>query len=1318
VRRDVILAFSLVLLCAAAAIGDDIISAPARTVRLDINGVPPGHLPWVVFDERSGLPQNTIVDMVMDQQGFVWAATQDGAARFNGRLWETVPLPRSMGSNYPRVIRAAKDGGLWIGSFDGGLAHLRDGQWNITDMSSGLPSNRIRGLLETSDALWIATDRGVSRLQNGKLTTFGERSGLQSLDTEALCETTMENGERTLLVGTANGLARFAGDHFVSVPVPQQILGNRIGDIVESTGLNGHRALWITSYGAGLGVLEDNAWTILDTASGLPSNVEVLTKSTAADGSPALWIGTEGGLIRFEHGHFTLYDERAGLPIRIIWKVLETTAPGGLKTIWLGTWGGGVVRLSPNGWTAFDASTGIPRGSVTSVLLTNDDKGVETIWAGTSDGELAMFENGRFQPVTLPEPLRHTIIFSLLETKDDDGTRSLWVGSFGGGAGRFKDGRWTVYGPNVLPNLRVYTIAETKAPDGSRVLWIGTEGGLSRFTRGTWTTFRQGAELPSDIVTQVVETTRADGTRTLWVATSNGIACFEFDRWSVIGKKAGLPGENIVSMELTTDADGKRWIWAGTLSGGASRLALDDPSKRWETFDTKTNPPLPSDTIQGITQDHQHRIYLSTTRGVARLTPRTPTPDDSSRFTLDLFTTDDGLPSGDCQQGARLVDQHGRVWVGTARGLAMFDPSLEIPDREPKLLVIQTAHLSNGKRILHGGESLSYAEHNISFEYALLAFSDESRIRYRYQLVGFDPQPSAWTAAGLKEYTNLGAGHYTFQVWGRDARGNTSGPVLLSFQILRAPWLTPWAFGAYLLIALAAAYSGVQWRVRTLSRRTKELEAVVMQRTNALRETNKKLLEAQEQIAKIAESSPQAIDNLSAWIKHAAKDIAQAVDAREVGVWKVDGDTLIPLIEGSLTQPSLDEIKNSTSNILVKGTQVQIPARGISGEMYGVVLVSGSASPHDEIATRLMAGFAHQLGGTLEMLEVRRKLERAEERRIAARQEMKERGISIVQVCDLCKTCYDESATSCEADGKNLEKSYLFPFVIEERYRLVRLLGEGGMGCVFLAQDEKLKRPVSIKIIQSDRLNDPMTKIRLKREADVIARIQHPGVVSIYDFGVLLDGSCYILMEFLKGTDLAELLEDQGPGSPGQVAAVLAQVADALATTHAQGIVHRDLKPANLFVTPSSSGFQIKVLDFGLAKSVTEDVSLTMSGTVVGTPGYMSPEQIRGDLVDEQSDLFSLAAVAFELLTGQRAFEAESAPEVFARILTGDPPILSDLLPAAGADLDQMFYEALARDPEQRPRSVSQWAQKTADMLHKISSSNSGWNLDKIFKTV
>lgn len=811
-------------------------SAPATLGNLDIEPVSFGRLPWTVFDERSGLPQNTIVDMEVDARGIVWAATQDGPARYNGHAWETVPLPHAMRSNYARVMQVSRRGGLWIGSFDGGLAYLQDDRWTVYSTAQGLPSNRIRGLLETPDGktLWIATDRGVARLQDGKLRSYAEGSGLPSLDTEALCLVQEDDGQRRLMVGTSNGMARFTGERFEPVPVPGELLGHRIDDMVESVGLHGGRALWLASYGAGMAVREKGAWTLLDTRSGLPSNVEVFTPSKAADGSEALWVGTEGGLLRFEHGKWALYDERSGMPVRIIWKVLETVAPGGLRTLWLGTWGSGILRLSPNGWRSFDANNGMPPGAVTSMLLSRDEEGREVLWAGTADGELARSRGGRFEGVPLPESLRHTIVFSLMETRAADGFPILWVSSFGGGIGKLHRGQWSIIGPDQLPNQRVYQTLATSDEQGREVIWVSTEDGIARLDQGKWTFFGEADGLPSNLTTQVIEVDEPRRGRSIWVATSRGVARFDGRRFVPVLGSENLVGRNTASLQTTTDPDGTRWLWAGTLARGASRLRLDGTDKEWETFSTRSQPALSSDTVWSVAEDRRGRVYLCTTRGIVRLTPRSPTPQDRSRFSAEFYTIDDGLPSSDCQQSARLVDEHGRIWMGTARGMAMFDPRDEIIDNQPKALLLDRAELSDSRQRLNGGEALTYRQRNLRFTGALLAYGGESRIRYRYQLEGFDPRPSEWTPASSKEYTNLGAGRYKFKLWGRDARGNVSGPVELDFRVRAAPWLTGWAFAAYALLLFIAGYAALQWRTRHLAARTRELESEVSLRTRDL----------------------------------------------------------------------------------------------------------------------------------------------------------------------------------------------------------------------------------------------------------------------------------------------------------------------------------------------------------------------------------------------------------------------------------------------------------------------------------------------------
>ena len=515
--------------------------------------------------------------------------------------------------------------------------------------------------------------------------------------------------------------------------------------------------------------------------------------------------------------------------------MLETTSPGGVKTLWLGTWGGGIVRLSPNFWTAFDATVGMPSGAVTSVLVSKGDDGAETIWSGTSDGNLARFTGQRFENVELPTSLRSAIIFSLLETRAADGSPTLWVASFAGGIGKLEHDRWTVLDPTGLTNLRVYHLLETRADDGSSVIWAGTDGGgLGRYEHEHWMFYHVSDGLPAEIVTQIEQTTASDGTTTLWASTRRGIARFDSKKWHPIGKADGLLSENISTLQETTDPDGAHWLWAGTFNGGASRLALDDPHARWQTWSTDTSPALPSDTVHSIAEDRTGRIYLCTTRGVARLKARHATAEDAAAFDMELFTTEDGLPSSDCQQGAHMVDKDGRIWMGTAKGLAMFDTRNEQPDLAPKPLRIDNASLTDGSRVLRGGEVLSHRERNLTFAGVLLAYADESRIRYRYQLAGFDPQPSDWLTSGTKEYTNLGAGDYKFLLWGKDAQGNVSGPVDLAFTVKPAPWLTLWAFAGYALLIALAAWGVMQLRLRALAARTRELETEVAARTKDL----------------------------------------------------------------------------------------------------------------------------------------------------------------------------------------------------------------------------------------------------------------------------------------------------------------------------------------------------------------------------------------------------------------------------------------------------------------------------------------------------
>jgi serine/threonine protein kinase len=203
------------------------------------------------------------------------------------------------------------------------------------------------------------------------------------------------------------------------------------------------------------------------------------------------------------------------------------------------------------------------------------------------------------------------------------------------------------------------------------------------------------------------------------------------------------------------------------------------------------------------------------------------------------------------------------------------------------------------------------------------------------------------------------------------------------------------------------------------------------------------------------------------------------------------------------------------------------------------------------------------------------------------------------------------------------------------KYEVVALLGRGGMGAVYRGFDPVLEREVALKVMLPQIADDPEQKLRFEREARAVARLAHPSVVTVYDLGYHTDGSPYIVMELLRGQDLATILKSGTKLSIERSTSIILPVLEGLGLAHKRGIVHRDIKPPNIFVTDDEA---VKIMDFGIAR-FTSTVA-TNSGMVIGTAAYMSPEQVRGEPVDGRSDLFSTGIVLCELLTGSRPFQA------------------------------------------------------------------------------
>jgi len=253
--------------------------------------------------------------------------------------------------------------------------------------------------------------------------------------------------------------------------------------------------------------------------------------------------------------------------------------------------------------------------------------------------------------------------------------------------------------------------------------------------------------------------------------------------------------------------------------------------------------------------------------------------------------------------------------------------------------------------------------------------------------------------------------------------------------------------------------------------------------------------------------------------------------------------------------------------------------------------------------------------------------------------------------------------------------------LISGRYRLIAPLGEGGMATIWRAVDEQLDREVAVKLLRPQFSADAGFAARFKQEARSAGGLSHPNIVGVYDYGTDgADGEQYIVMELVQGSDLATILRDRRTLSTDDAVRVAIGVAGALEVAHRKGIVHRDVKPGNILIT---DGGDVKVTDFGIARAVAE-ASMTMTGTTLGSVHYFSPEQARGDEVTGASDVYSLAIVLYEMLSGRRPFEADSAAAVALKRLNEDPPRPSAIGVPLAAGLEAIVMRGLARDPAER----------------------------------
>lgn len=444
---------------------------------------------------------------------------------------------------------------------------------------------------------------------------------------------------------------------------------------------------------------------------------------------------------------------------------------------------------------------------------------------------------------------------------------------------------------------------------------------------------------------------------------------------------------------------------------------------------------------------------------------------------------------------------------------------------------------------------------------------------------------------------------------------------------------------------------------------------------------------------------------LASWEREVVDALEDAFSGNAVAVWSLAEGADFVLQRGvpPTSQLGLAHRRTilRTLTPLVQQSAIWLPITNGSNLMC-LASVELQSTDFIDSMVRLASTFVKQLSVHLEVNDTRRKLASS-----APSQSSENRGVG---VCPVCNACYDLTlATHCPADEAELTQTYArVDAAVEQRYHLERLVGEGGMGAVFRAFDSKLSRRVAIKLLHEHLAERDDLRTRFVSEATLCARLRHPHLVSVYDFGELRSGGLFIVMEWVNGTDLSRHNSIQTLLGPAIVAQVLVQSAEALDYAHRSGVIHRDVKPSNILMSQESE-VDVRLVDFGVARRVSSGYSRTLPGLIVGTPKYLAPEQALGGRIGPGTDIYALATVVFELLAGTQVnLRSQGLADLSEPPVDLEHPLFSQAPPA----FRTLLASAWRHDLRDRPAEVMPWALEVAHQIQLLEPTTESGSVD------
>ena len=375
---------------------------------------------------------------------------------------------------------------------------------------------------------------------------------------------------------------------------------------------------------------------------------------------------------------------------------------------------------------------------------------------------------------------------------------------------------------------------------------------------------------------------------------------------------------------------------------------------------------------------------------------------------------------------------------------------------------------------------------------------------------------------------------------------------------------------------------------------------------------------------------------------------------------------------------------------------VIVPVVSTDHRLIGLLILGNKASEEPYIAQDLaiLESLAGQIALAYENIGLHVQVHEQDRVQREVLDRFEDQEIYLVKECPACGLCYDSNVEVCTEDDSPLALTLPVERTIEQHYRLDKVLGKGGVAIVYRAMDLRLNRTVAVKVLARSVMDSPDASRRFEREARMLAKLAHPRIVTIHDFGRTQQGCAFLVMEYLRGATLGWRLRKSGPYRPEIAALLFDQILDGLEAAHRTGVVHRDLKPDNVLIEEGKEGEgrSVKLLDFGLAKfhpsSGVDNTNLTLPGYVIGTLAYMAPEQLNGEQADERSDLFAIGVMVFEALSGRKPYRGRTPAQVLKSMHETDVALPGDS--RAIRELNRVIQRCLVGNPAKRFPSASE----------------------------